>query len=663
MKIIGRLLLVTMTLHLLAPLPVLAQQTAEANIAQLREQIAKLEKIDLDPETSPDVRTLNREFLRERQTQLGALVRRRVAALRQYLVTMGDALSPGERQAVEESIRALDAEPRRAAPPAESASAPAVQPRAESPTHAAAPKPDATGEAAFTGSLLPAGAYFPESGNYLNAPAVMPRAPRQGDVELKAPAGGKTKDLDINTLAKPLEVPRPLEVENRTVVTVMVRKSPINKCVVATKREELAPEPNPLAQIIKVLFGLGTIALPKTDPDAPAPPPICSTPMVAAPNANAAEIEADLDALRASLEKNLDPNPAHGSSIIVTRSEYEKMADRVTNFASCKAPKVAANDKLITTVNDGKDTYDYENVCSDAATLTRAKARLDIDLMVLLKLGSGVVERELPVLESAEVRLAAIRKALTGGYRSSPGEINWMKSVNDRLDCLARHLEVLRKSREFLQTAKAQFESFYEQIHSYEPKDTYSTALIADSNAKVTGTVTCTNVFTKQPAFDPIPFTIKYQDAPRGTVTAGIIYSTLDKRQVGIQPIFAGKAVDGSDTFRLTFAETDRADGQIIPFTFYNYRFWGDRKFSLNASAGVGVNPNNGSNQVEFFFGGSVGYKNVFFELGGHAGRWQELGGGFVIGDAVSTAPPSVPIERRYTVRPAFGVSYKIPLP
>jgi hypothetical protein len=663
MKIIGRLLLLTMMVQLLAPIPAFARQTAEANIAQLREQIARLERIDLDPETSPDVRALNREFLRERQTQLSALVRRRVAALRQYLVTAGDALRPQERQAVEESIRALNADLQGAEPRAEIASAPPVQSRAELPAPApAAPRPDARREAAFSGTLLSPGAYLPETRTYLPASEVVPGSPRQEP--LRADAESKKNDLTINTNTPAKEVPKPLEVDNGTVVTVKGSKSFINKCVVATKREEIQPEPNPLAQIIKVLFGLGAFNLAKSGSICDSP--VSSLPTIPNPNPGpasivdpeAARIETEIDALRASLLAT------SATSVLSLRADYEKMADRITHFAGCEAVRVVGG-SLVTETNGGKETYVYDAICDNESAFNNGKNRLKNDLVELLKLGADPTARELPAIESAEVRLAAIRKAITEGYKGKGGAVEsaWIDSVNRRLDCLAQRLEAVRKSRAFLQTASAQFESFYELLDAHKTRNTYEQPLIADSNAKVTGTVTCTNFFTKQPAFDPIPFTVKYQSAPRGTVTAGIIYSTLDKRQIGIVPVLSGTAADGSDTFRLTFGETDRGSGQIIPFTFYNHRLWGDRKYSLNGSGGVGVNPNNGATQVEFFFGGSVGIKNVFLQFGGHVGRWQELGGGFVIGDAVTAAPPSVPIERRYSVRPAVGVSYKIPLP
>src|SRR5262249_50866000 len=150
---------------------------------------------------------------------------------------------------------------------------------------------------------------------------------------------------------------------------------------------------------------------------------------------------------------------------------------------------------------------------------------------------------------------------------------------------------------------------------------------------KVSGTVTCTNFFTKQVSVDPIPFTVTYHDIPFASVTMGVLFTTLNKREIGTSPVRTGTAADGTPTFRNTFAETDHAANQIVPFSFFNVYLSGTRRLNLNFTSGVGINPNNGSNQAEFFVGGAIGFKNVYVQFGGHIGRWQELGGGFVLGE------------------------------
>lgn len=89
--------------------PVRAQQPQAASIEQLKEQIQRLESIDLDPATEPEVRALNRNILRERRTQLRALLQRRANSLRNYLAAMS-FLSPAERQGVENAITNLENE-------------------------------------------------------------------------------------------------------------------------------------------------------------------------------------------------------------------------------------------------------------------------------------------------------------------------------------------------------------------------------------------------------------------------------------------------------------------------------------------------------------------------------------------------------------------------
>ena len=66
--------------------------------------------------------------------------------------------------------------------------------------------------------------------------------------------GGNAKTVTVDTPST--AIPTPVEVMNGTRVTVTGRKSPVDTCVVATKREELKPEPNPLGQFIKILAGI-----------------------------------------------------------------------------------------------------------------------------------------------------------------------------------------------------------------------------------------------------------------------------------------------------------------------------------------------------------------------------------------------------------------------
>jgi len=112
MKRLSKVLIVVVLLNVLAPLPaVMAQQlSASASSDTLREQIARLESIERDPETSAEVRELNRDFLLARRAQLRAALKKRVNALETYLSSGAGILSSSEADAVSTSIRNLKAE-------------------------------------------------------------------------------------------------------------------------------------------------------------------------------------------------------------------------------------------------------------------------------------------------------------------------------------------------------------------------------------------------------------------------------------------------------------------------------------------------------------------------------------------------------------------------
>lgn len=437
-------------------------------------------------------------------------------------------------------------------------------------------------------------------------------------------ASGGTETITISKV--PAEsIPKPLAVNNDTVVTIKVVKTPTTTCAVATKREELEPEPNPFAQFLKIISGLGVFGIAGINGDN-----LCPTPsgLVVPNDSEARQVEKSIANIRQSLLRS-------NQDMEQFKTQYEETAMKINDLTACK-----------------------NNLCADEPTFNGAKTRLQTDIQ-------GRLKAPLPVLESTELQIASLKKVLSDRYKNAggPNEEMWINSVNERLDCFGSNLESIRQLRDALASLKADFEKFHDLLEAHQTSLEFSKQLPADGNAKVTGTVTCTNFFTKQPVGDPVPFTITYQNLPRATVSAGILISSLNKRQVGTQPLRTGTAPDGTPTFRVVFAETDKAEVQVVPFSFFNYYLSGTRKLNLNLTGGVGLNPNNGSNQVEFFVGGALGFKNLYLQIGGHIGRWQELGGGFLIGETVPAMFPAVPIERRYSMKPAIGISYRLPLP
>jgi hypothetical protein len=83
--------------------PATAQQK-NAQISELKAQIAALELIDNDPSTSSELRAVNKRFLNERRISLRNLILERLNLLRTYEASTGSSLRPDEKQVVENSI-------------------------------------------------------------------------------------------------------------------------------------------------------------------------------------------------------------------------------------------------------------------------------------------------------------------------------------------------------------------------------------------------------------------------------------------------------------------------------------------------------------------------------------------------------------------------------
>src|SRR5260370_31089078 len=85
-----------------------AQDQDDLSIAQLKEQIQKLEGIDRDPTTPFEVKSINRDFLNARRAKLRTILARRIEALRKYRAGLGSALTTDESKVIENAISLLD---------------------------------------------------------------------------------------------------------------------------------------------------------------------------------------------------------------------------------------------------------------------------------------------------------------------------------------------------------------------------------------------------------------------------------------------------------------------------------------------------------------------------------------------------------------------------
>ena len=98
-----RLLLIVVSL-ILPPFSLAAQTPQEPTVAQLKDEIQKLQTIERDESISADVKELNRTFLQKRRVQLQALLQKKIDGLQKYLTTLEASLTAEEKLIVQNTI-------------------------------------------------------------------------------------------------------------------------------------------------------------------------------------------------------------------------------------------------------------------------------------------------------------------------------------------------------------------------------------------------------------------------------------------------------------------------------------------------------------------------------------------------------------------------------
>jgi hypothetical protein len=283
-----------------------------------------------------------------------------------------------------------------------------------------------------------------------------------------------------------------------------------------------------------------------------------------------------------------------------------------------------------------------------------------------------------PSLESEQLRYPLVKERLK--VLITPGIVDpILAAAAAELNNVAGLIAALKANAEALIAARAQMRvilAYLKQIANAAANGNpfqQEFALLGYTQKAAETSISCTNTFTKKVTFAKLPVTILYKNDPAFSVSAGILLSTTAKQKLGIVPQKTGVDANGVPTFKNVFGVVDHARVQIAPFSFLNYRlfYFGKRsnrlakpKYSFNLSAGIGVNPNSGSNEVEYFFGPAIGIKNYMIQFGDHIGRFQNgLNGGFVLGDTVpANFPSTLPINKVYKHGFGIAISYRLPL-
>jgi len=297
---------------------------------------------------------------------------------------------------------------------------------------------------------------------------------------------------------------------------------------------------------------------------------------------------------------------------------------------------------------------------------------------------TAVLSKPDPLLEAEQLRYGILRDRLKpiimNGPMQNSNDIATISNDEEILNTVAGQLSALKTNYDSIVAAKVQFRTlmtFMKQTDSSlrGTTDPFTKELPMVPNLQQTATtsITCSNAITKKVSTPAIPVTVMYEGLPRLSVSVGPLLSTIEKQKLGTTPVSTGVDSTGKPTFKSLFAVVDHAPVQVVPFAFLNFRVANlernsnpakQPRYTLHVSTGVGVNPNSGSNEVEFFFGVGFGVKKLLVQVGDHVGRFQKgFTGGFNIGDTVpANFPSTLPIHKVYKNGFGIALSYKLPL-
>jgi hypothetical protein len=275
----------------------------------------------------------------------------------------------------------------------------------------------------------------------------------------------------------------------------------------------------------------------------------------------------------------------------------------------------------------------------------------------------------------------ALYAQLRAQAQTLPADDSNLPSIMGLLDQVNAQLSPLRSNYESVNAARTLARAFLGAIEGVEIQVreaknetdpfTQDLSLLEYSQQAASTTLTCTNSITGKPATSVLPVNVQYRRKFPVSASVGALVTSTDKRKLGTTQIRTGTDANGAPTFLNTFAEIDRSSYQIAPFVFGNWELFSldgkgkfqPSKYALNFSAGIGVNPNSGSNEVEYFIGPSFTLDRFIVHVGDHYGRFQKgFSGGFAVGDTVPANFGVAPIEREYRHGFGIAITYRLPL-
>jgi hypothetical protein len=444
-------------------------------------------------------------------------------------------------------------------------------------------------------------------------------------IGLAAPLGAAAQTLELDMTAAS-GAPRELVVADRAAVTVAVRKNVFHVCDVRTKSEALPPPPNPVAQVVGALGGIAGPGARGSEAPAPASDPL---------GAQVELLVAEIDQVAKTVEDQI--------------ADVQALAEGLPAAVACGgAPDPCADAGTASTALRAL----AERIQATPATPVASTAQLSSRLAELSK-------------------AAVARSVKNDDVEALPRIFARLRTAQERLDVAGARRAALLKSRDALLAVR-------ERVLDFAPSPVLAVPLTPATSTRTVATVSCGHVVTGQPVvytragsgvvqepIAPVAGTVIYRGRTWATVTAGVLASSVDAREIGVEQVRLNPDTTDVSVARVV-AVTDAGASQLVPFTFFNLvvpGLSGPRGY-LAASVGVGLNPNNGPTHAEYFAGGAIGLgRFVAITAGVHFGTRMEPDNGFAVGDVLPSNVTSVPTRRERETGFAIALSYGVPLP
>jgi hypothetical protein len=432
----------------------------------------------------------------------------------------------------------------------------------------------------------------------------------------------ETKSISIDVSTDNIDLPKSLQVNNNSAVTIVVRKKPINSCEVKFTTEAL-PKQDIVGQLFSLLAPLsGGKAAALTAFNIQTGP-------VGAANPIDQPLEDEIEHLGIMIDG--------GRTIIQT---YSNVAAELDRFSKCRD---ASDDICTRRAGESDDSGILARV-----TAARDNLRQDVDSAL-----------NLPTLDVTTINATAAalenRVLARAADTVNPPDPTWLQSAILRLQQDRGALAVAGGDLQNLPLAGNQMKKIQSILASLTPSMNASLPLRPVSNRLMKGTLTCQNPFSPSAAANPVPFMVTYQNPPTLTISAGTLVSLFSKRPIGIR---SQSTPCASGTGNNCIAVTSTSRTQFVPMGLGNIYVSGSRNFNFNLTGGIGINLNNGGTQVEYFTGPSLGIRGFYLAPGIHIARVPKLGGGFNLGQAAPSGVSGSTLPISYYTALHFGIAF-----